>query len=69
MTREPVSSSNLAEIGYDDPTQTMEVCFKSGHIYQYFDVPRNVYDELMRAESPGGYLSSEVKGRFRYARV
>ena len=69
MTREPVSSSNLAEVGYHDPTQTMEVCFKSGRVYQYFDVPRNVYDELMRTESPGGYLSSEVKGRFRYAKV
>ena len=69
MTREPVSSSSLAEVGYHGPTETMEVCFKNGRIYQFFDVPRAVYDELMRAESPGGYLSSEVKGRFRYARV
>ena len=69
MTREPVSSSNLTEIGYDGSTQTMEVCFKNGRIYQYFDVPQAVYDELRAAESPGGYLSSEVKGRFRYARV
>ena len=69
MTREPVSSSNLAEIGYDGSTQTMEVCFKSGGTYQYFDVPRDIYDELRTAESLGGYLNSEVKGRFRYARV
>lgn len=69
MTREPVSSSSLAEIGYDGSTQTMEVCFKNGRIYQYFDVPHDVYDELRTAESPGGYLSSVVKGRFRYARV
>ena len=39
--REPVSSSSLAEIGYDGSTQTMEVCFKSGRIYQYFDVRRS----------------------------
>lgn len=69
MTREPVSSSSLAEIGYDSSTQTMEVCFKSGRIYQYFDVPQVIYDELMTAESPGGYLNSRVKGEFRYARV
>ena len=69
MTREPVSSSSLAEIGYDGSTETMEVCFKNGRIYQYFDVPQDVYDEMRTAESPGGYLSSEVKGRFRYARV
>ena len=69
MKREPVNSSSLAEIGYDGSTQTMEVCFKSGRIYQYFDVPQVIYDELRTAESPGGYLSTRVKGEFRYARV
>ena len=69
MTREPVSSSHLTEIGYDSPTQTLEVCFKSGRIYQYFDVPERIYDGLKTAGSPGGYLSREVKGNYRYARV
>ena len=69
MTREPLSSSNLAEVGYDLPTQTLEVCFKSGRTYQYFDVPEHIYEALKSAGSPGGYLSREVKGTYRYARV
>ena len=69
MTREPVSSSNLAEIGYDSQTLTLEVCFKSGRIYQYFGVPEHIYNGLRAAGSPGGYLNREVKGNFRYARV
>ena len=69
MIREPVSSSNLADVGYDSSTQTLEVCFKNGHVYQYFDVPEHVHDDLIRAGSPGGYLSREVKGKYRYARV
>ena len=69
MTRKPVSSSNLADVGYDSATQTLEVGFKNGRIYQYFDVPEHIRDGLMDAESPGGYLSSEVKGKYRYARV
>ena len=69
MTRDPVSSSNLAEVGYDPPTQTLEVCFKSGRTYQYFDVPEGVYEGLKNAGSPGAYLNQEVKGKFRYARV
>ena len=69
MQREPVSSSNLAEIGYDPPTQTLEVYFKSGRIYQYFDVPERIYDDLRTAGSPGGYLNRAVKGQYRYARV
>ena len=69
MQREPVNSSNLAEIGYDEPTHTLEVYFKSGRIYQYFDVPERIYNELKRANSPGGYLNREIKGQYRYARV
>lgn len=69
MTRDPVSSSNLAEVGYDPRTQTLEVRFRSGRTYQYFDVPEPVYRKLKSAGSPGGCLNREVKGRYRYARV
>ena len=69
MTRKPVSSSNLEDVGYDSATQTLEVGFMNGRIYQYFDVPEDVRDGLMNAGSPGGYLSREVKGKYRYARV
>lgn len=69
MTREPVSSSNLAEVGYDNATSTLEVCYRSGRTYQYFDVPEGVYDDLRTAGSPGGYLNREIKGKYRYARV
>ena len=69
MTREPISSSNLAEVGYDSLTETLEVCFKSGRTYQYFGVPEGIYNDLKAAVSPGGYLSREIKGNYRYARV
>lgn len=69
MQREPVSSSNLAEIGYDSGTHTLEVCFTSGRMYQYFNVPERIYDDLRKASSPGGYLNREIKGHYRYARV
>ena len=69
MRREPIASSNLAEVGYDSRTETLEVCFRGGHVYQYFDVPKKVYDDLGTAASPGGYLNREITGRYRYARV
>ena len=69
MQREPLNSSNLAEVGYDSPTQTLEVYFKNGRTYQYFDVPERIYNDLRTAGSPGGYLNREIKGQYRYARV
>ena len=70
MKRTPVAnSSNIASAGCDAETQTMEVEFTSGNVYEYFDVPQTVYEELMRAESVGKFMNAQVKGVYRFARL
>lgn len=69
MNRTPVTSTNILSIGYDPQTMTLEVEFRDGAIYQYFDVPEHVYEGFLNAASHGAYLAREIKGRFRYARV
>jgi hypothetical protein len=69
MKRTSVISSNVAEVGYDPSTQTLEVQFKDGSIYQYFDVPQHVYEGLMSAASKGQYLNKEIKFNYRYAKL
>lgn len=69
MDRIPVSSSNIASIGYDQKTQTLEVEFLKGSLYQYFDVPQIVYEEFIGADSKGKFLATQIKGIYRYARV
>jgi hypothetical protein len=69
VQRTPVSSSNIAEIGYDESRRILEVLFRTGNVYQYFDVPPQEYQALMQASSYGQYLNANIKGRFRYARV
>ena len=69
MNRTPVTSSNILSIGYDADSMTLEVEFKDGAVYQYFDVPGHVYEAFLNAASIGSYHAREIKGRFRYARV
>jgi len=69
MTRSAVNSSNVESIGYESNTQTLEVEFKNGNIYQYFDVPEAIYDAMAKAESAGRFLIDNIKGVYRYARV
>lgn len=69
MERQRVTSSNIASIGYDEETATLEVEFNNGGIYHYFDVPSNVYSELISAESHGKYLAAHIKGYYRYAKA
>ncbi len=67
MQRESVDSSNIRAIGYE--SQTLEVEFLNGSVYQYFDVPEHIHTEMMGAGSKGKYFSSNIKGTFRYSKV
>lgn len=69
MNRTPVTSSNIASIGYDEENAILEVEFNNGAVYQYFDVNENVFRELMGASSVGGYLAAHIKGFYRYSKV
>jgi hypothetical protein len=69
MNRQSVSSSNIASIGYDEDSQTLEVEFLNGGVYQYFDVPKNVYDGMMSASSHGQFLAQNIKGNYRFSKV
>ena len=69
MNRRPVTSSNIASIGYDENARILEIEFKSGAVYQYLDVPQEVYVELMGSESHGKYLAARVKGNYEFSRV
>ncbi len=69
MERYSVASSNITSIGYDSGSQTLEVEFHSGTIYQYYGVSENMYDELMKAGSKGRFLNTYIKNAYGYSRV
>lgn len=70
VDRIPVSSSNVASIGYDESTSTLEVEFLSGRIYHYYGIPKHVYESFIDADSKGKYLNNYIKkAGYSYARV
>lgn len=70
MKRQSVSSSNLASIGYDTNSSTLEVEFNNGRIYQYYGVPASKHSALMNASSHGQYLNQNIiKGGYRYSEI
>ena len=64
-----VSSSNIAEIGYDDEAQTLGVKFNNGGEYWYPDVDKAVYDELMNASSHGRAFIDLVKYTYSFRKI
>jgi hypothetical protein len=69
MNMIPVSSTNLAAIGYDEESNTLRVEFRTGGTYDYFDVPEREFEALRTASSHGQYLAQNIKGSYRYAKV
>ena len=69
MQRSSVSSSNISSIGYDSETQTLEIKFHNGGVYQYYSVPESEYNALMSASSHGSYLAHYIKGTYSYSRI
>ncbi|PVH27057.1 KTSC domain-containing protein [Sphingobacterium corticibacter] len=69
MERKPVTSSNIASIGYDENSSTLEIEFLNNTIYQYFDVPHQIYQGIMSADSQGQYLAQNIKGTYRYSKI
>jgi hypothetical protein len=69
MKRQSVESSNLASVGYDAENEILEVEFKHGGVYQYLDVPQNVFEELMDAGSHGVYFSANIRNDYEYQKM
>ena len=69
MKRTPVESSDVVSIGYDPKDRTLEIEFREDRIYQYYEVPQDIYDAFLRANSFGGYFNSYINGYYRYRKV
>lgn len=61
-----VDSSMIHAVGYDPEEQMLEVVFASGKTYQYFEVPQEEYDGLMKAGSKGGYMRANILDMYPY---
>lgn len=69
MKRESVSSSNIVSVGYDAASETLEVEFMNGSVYQYYNVPQSIYDAFLAASSAGRFFTYQIKNTFPYSRV
>jgi hypothetical protein len=65
----PVSSSNVAELGYDQDNQVVYVRFLDNRLYVYKGVSQFEYDGLLNAPSIGSYLHRNFKNVYAYERI
>ena len=69
MNRTPVASSNIGSAGYSLFTGTLEIQFRNGSIYEFFDVPAAIYNGLMNAGSPGKFFHIFIRSAYPFRRI
>jgi len=70
MKRVAVHSSSLRALGYDLDQQALEVEFHNGSQYRYEQVPAEVVQALLEADSLGRYFNQVFKAQhYPYRRI
>ncbi len=70
LLRTKLDSSSIEWITYDPGQRVLEVMFRrTGHTYNFYDVPRTTYREFMETDSKGAFLNRVIKPNFEYVRV
>jgi hypothetical protein len=64
-----IESSNLVKTEYDSETNKLMATFKNGIIYEYEDVPHQVYTRFRMTESQGKFFSSKIAKTHPYKKL
>ncbi|ROI10452.1 KTSC domain-containing protein [Chryseobacterium sp. H3056] len=59
-------SSVIKKYFYKPELKILTIVYVSGAVYDYLDVPQEVFDDFRAAFSKGIYLNKNIKPNFRY---
>ena len=62
-----VQSTALEQLHYDEGARTLRATFReSGRTYLYRDVPQEIYDGLIFADSLGAYFNAHIRDSYDF---
>ena len=65
-----VQSSALERVSYDEEAHTLLATFRETHrTYVYEEVPQEIYDGLIFADSLGRYFNAHIRDHFSFHEV
>lgn len=62
-------STAISTYVYDPERSTLRVKFVSGLVYDYLDVPVEVYQSMRQSYSKGSFLNRYVKGQYAFRKI
>ena len=61
--------TNSGLIDYQYKARVLEVKYTDGSVYEYFDVPSNIYNKLLNSDVPGRFIRRNICGAFVYRKT
>ena len=61
-----IQSSNIKKTEYDTETKKLLVTFNNGALYEYNEVPHQLYTQFRMSESQGKFFSTKIAKAFKY---
>lgn len=62
-------SSVISTISYDKAQAILKIIFVSGMIYNYENVPEEIYDGLLSSGSKGIFFNQYIKGNYKFKKL
>ncbi|SDD72538.1 KTSC domain-containing protein [Dyadobacter soli] len=62
-------SSVVAQMIYNEEKETLRIVYVSGMVYDYKNVPWEVYQAMKTSGSKGTFLNKHIKGNFEFEKV
>ena len=64
-----IKSSNLKFAVYNTNTKTLTTTFNNGSIYEYYDLPWDIFTKLRMTESQGKFFNEHISRKYKYKKV
>lgn len=59
----------LMDYQFNDGKPQLDITFKSGGKYRYYDVPLSIFNAFANADSRGRYFQTNIRGQFKFERL
>ena len=69
MNRTTVASPGIAQLGYEEGSEILEIKFVIGTIYEFYNVPLKLFDQLMNSSCKELFYETNILVRFPYKRI
>lgn len=67
FAKTPVKSSHIVDIEYNG--KNLFVTFNNGSRYEYYDVPEQVANPIIKSPSKGKYMWANIRDQYKYRKM